>query len=341
MLADAGLGGADNHALAEELQRRVIRPNIDQIVEDFYSVLRQSEEFRRVAPEPIVVDRLKVTQKQYLLTLGMDYDSPEYFEDRLRVGSTHRRVGVSLSTYQSFFCFLQTLLIDNVEIGGRERERTNRDLLKFIIRITSLDMALAIETYHAEHVVHLQRSIHSISCKEQQLRLDLQTDSLTGTYTRKYSLESLKAQLAAAQSSGKPLSVVMADLDHFKQINDTYGHYVGDRLLHAVASRMLKAARESDVIGRYGGEEFMLIFFDTAIEHAVDLARRICLHVSADPVHVDHHVVPITISLGVAQAAPGDDAVSLAVRADKALYLAKESGRNAVRSELDSPTVAA
>ena len=114
MLVTSGLVGADNHALVEELQKRVIRPNIDKLVDDFYAVLGQSEEFRRIAPDGSVVDRLKVTQKQYLLTLGKDYDSPGYFEDRLRVGSTHRRVGVSLATYQGFFCFLQTLLIDNV-----------------------------------------------------------------------------------------------------------------------------------------------------------------------------------------------------------------------------------
>jgi diguanylate cyclase (GGDEF)-like protein len=335
MLSACGLLGADNHVLVEELQKRVIGPNIGQIVDDFYAALGQSAEFTRVAPDPSIIDGLKRTQEKYLLSLGRDLDTPGYFEDRLRIGSTHQRVGISLATYQGFFCLLQTLLIDNVEFGQPEDDKVARELVKFIIRITSLDMALAIETYNAEKMIDLERSIHSARCKEMQLRHDLETDSLTGTYTRKYSLESLEANLDKAQQSGSPLSVVMADLDHFKQINDTYGHYVGDRLLKAVASRMMKASRETDVIGRYGGEEFMVIYCDTAIDHAVDLAKRMCQHISADPVHVDDHIVPITMSLGVAQAAPDDDAVSLAVRADKALYLAKESGRNTVRSELD------
>ena len=335
MLVACGLIGADNHVLVEVLQKRVIGPNIDQIVDDFYAALGRSAEFGKVAPDTSIVDRLKRTQRQYLLSLGRNYDTPGYFEDRLRVGSTHQRVGIPLATYQGFFCLLQTLLIDNVELGPREDDEAARELVKFIIRITSLDMALAIETYNAEKMIDLERSIHSIRRKEQQLRHDLQTDSLTGTYTRKFSLESLEANLDKAQRSGSPLSVVMADLDHFKKINDTYGHYVGDRLLKAVASRMMKTSRKTDVIGRYGGEEFMVIYCDTTIDHAVDLAKRMCQHISADPVHVDDHIVPITMSLGVAQAGPDDDAVSLAVRADKALYLAKESGRNTVRSELD------
>ena len=336
LLRLAGLSGSENLYFAGQLHDLVIRPNIDRIVDDFYSLLEQHQAFRKIVPDPLQVDRLKATQRQYLLTLGQQYSDPDYFEKRLIIGAVHRRVGVSLSLYQCFYSHLQALLIASIPAGQYVDEKSQRDLINFIIRITSLDMMLAIEVYHSEKVVDLEHSIRSMKSEGDRLRRSLQTDSLTGVFSRQHALGILKERLSDARH-GNALSVVMADLDDFKQINDRYGHLVGDRLLQAVAARMVKTSREKDIVGRYGGEEFIMIFADTEINQAVHLATRICRQVAADPVHVENHIIPVTVSLGVAEARPNDDSTSLSVRADDALYLAKDSGKNTVRSELELP----
>lgn len=337
LLGLAGLSGSENLRLAGQLQDLVIRPNIDRIVDDFYSLLGQHQAFRNIVADPSQVDRLKATQRQYLLTLGQRFQESDYFENRLIVGAVHRRVGVSLSVYQCFYSHLQALLIGNIPAEQYVDGESYRELINFIIRITSLDMTLAIEVYHSGKVVDLEHSIRSMKSEEERLRRSLRTDSLTGVFSRQHTLKILEERLSVAQQRGNTLSVVMADLDNFKQINDRYGHFVGDRLLQAVAARMLKTSRRNDIVGRYGGEEFLLVFSDAGIDQAVHLATRICRQVAADPVHVEAHVIPVTVSLGVAEARPGDDSTSLAVRADDALYLAKDSGRNTVRSELELP----
>jgi len=127
----------------------------------------------------------------------------------------------------------------------------------------------------------------------------------------------------------------MADLDHFKRINDSHGHLVGDRILRDVATRMSTGARNSDVVGRYGGEEFLIIFDAAPLDVARELAERIRLRVMADPFVEQATELAVTVSLGVAQARDDDDVDSLTARADRAMYTAKRAGRNRVRTELD------
>lgn len=325
-----GLSGPENRDLAEELQEHVIRPNVDAIIDDFYGRLDGSSEFRRVVPDESRLNRLKLTQRNYLLALGDGFDTPEYFEHRLRVGAVHQRVGVSLSFYQCSYRMLQGLLIASIPRELRTSPDTYESIVQFIIKITALDMSLAIETYHTDTIVNLQHSIESIREEQSALRKSWQTDSLTRVYSRGYAIQQLKLALADAEEHGKPLCVIMADLDHFKQINDRHGHLVGDDVLQAVASRMSSRARDQDAIGRYGGEEFIIIVTNTVLDDAVHLAERMRVEVGTDPVHARNLNLPITLSLGVAQLQAGDDAETLTARADRALYQAKVGGRNVV-----------
>jgi len=329
------LAGPRAPAIAAELQSHVVEPNVDTIIEEFYEPLGRHPAFLAVVRDDSHVSHLKMTQRRYLLGLGRNFSSPDYFEERLRVGVAHQRAGVSLSLYQSFYCLLQNLLIAKIPDEIKAQADTFVELSQFINRITALDMSLAIEIYHSTEVRNLEHSIHTIRDEGELLRRTLQIDSLTRVYSRQFVLQELRERLAAAQQEQLPLSVLMADLDRFKQINDRHGHLVGDRILRDVATRMATGARNSDIVGRYGGEEFLIIFDAAPLDVARELAERIRLRVMADPFMEQATELAVTVSLGVAQARDTDDVDSLTARADRAMYAAKRAGRNRVRTERD------
>ena len=156
------------------------------------------------------------------------------------------------------------------------------------------------------------------------------TDVLTGIANRRQLHTALQERLAEAEAAPgeDPLAVVLLDLDHFKQINDTHGHDAGDAVLRRVALTLAEVVRPTDLLGRWGGEEFLVIAPRTSPADAAALAER-CRASLADtafPV-----VGRVTASLGVAMHRPGDSAWQLLRRADDALYGAKASGRDAVR----------
>jgi diguanylate cyclase (GGDEF)-like protein len=329
-LSLTGLWRPENHSLADILHTRVIEPHIDAIVDRFYEKLGRVPEFIEVVRRHSQFEKLKMTQRAYLLDLGLGFDTPEYFEERLRVGATHERVGVSLTIYQCAYRLLQSLLIDHIPNDLKSMPDDYDALVQFVLRITALDMSLAIETYFTAKLVSLEESIDSMRDESRSLRKSLETDTLTRLHSRAYSIEVLKRALTESQQTHCPLSVVMADLDHFKSINDSHGHLVGDRVLQAVASRMINGSRDSDTFGRYGGEEFILILENTPLAGARVVAERIRHKIGADPVSVNNLSLPVTLSMGAAEARQGDTAESLASRADHALYDAKSAGRNRV-----------
>jgi len=336
-LSLTGLTAAGSHALARSVQDHVIRPNLDAVIDSFYREMSQEPRFLEVVRNHTELAKLKATQSRYLLSLGIDFDTTDYFEERLRIGAVHQRVGVSLPLYQCAYRLMQSLLIRHIPATLKSDPATLESLVQFIIKITSLDMSLAIETYYSSTVSSLEQSIDTIRIEGESLRKSLRTDTLTELGSRDYSIETLKRSLAAALESRQPMSVIMADLDHFKRINDKFGHLVGDRVLQAVSSRLSKGARERDTIGRYGGEEFLFILEYTSLDDAVALAERIRQRVGADPIHIDGHDLNLTVSLGVAEARPEDDARTLLARADRALYAAKNAGRNRVATETPRP----
>jgi eukaryotic-like serine/threonine-protein kinase len=157
------------------------------------------------------------------------------------------------------------------------------------------------------------------------------TDALAGTYNRGRFLELAGRGFAAARAHDRPLSAIMVDVDRFKQINDLYGHLVGDEVIREIARRLLSTVREHDLVGRYGGDEFALIVELGA--DAAELAERLRIAVAATPVAAGAGPLPTTVSVGIAHLRPDDpDLGSLLARADAALYLAKRRGRNRVAS---------
>jgi diguanylate cyclase (GGDEF)-like protein len=156
-------------------------------------------------------------------------------------------------------------------------------------------------------------------------------DSLTGCYNRKHALEAIDGELRRSRRSNLPVSLIMFDLDRFKQINDSYGHLCGDAVLADVGQRMNAVLRGSDVKCRYGGEEFLILLPDTTSAGARRVAEMLRTKLADTPVLWNNIAVAVTASFGLTTAAPGDlDVKALIGRADTALYRAKQSGRNCV-----------
>jgi diguanylate cyclase (GGDEF)-like protein len=163
-----------------------------------------------------------------------------------------------------------------------------------------------------------------------QVRRMATIDGLTGLYNRNQFFAEADRQLRIATRHRRPFAAIMVDIDHFKHINDTYGHPVGDEVIRAVAERLRDTRRDSDVLGRYGGEEFALVTPETG-PSAADLAERLRQAVAAQPIPTAAGPLPVTISVGLAHLdGGGQDLRQLLTRADRALYQAKQTGRNRV-----------
>ncbi|MDK9718311.1 MAG: GGDEF domain-containing protein [Trichlorobacter sp.] len=167
---------------------------------------------------------------------------------------------------------------------------------------------------------------------EHKLILMAKIDSLTGIYNRRYLDSRLAEEIERSRRHGNPLSILMLDIDHFKKINDTHGHLCGDYALRKISELLQELVRTSDILGRYGGEEFCCILPETPFEQAVVLAERCREQIAANQFSCTDHQTNVTISIGVTGLHRDDSLDSIIKRADDALYQAKREGRNRVCS---------
>ena len=161
------------------------------------------------------------------------------------------------------------------------------------------------------------------------------TDALTGLYNRRFMTSRMQDLLASAAGMRIPLAVAVIDLDHFKQVNDTHGHAVGDSVLQHFAGHLRRHLRPLDVAGRTGGEEFLLLLPNARPDGARRVLHRLRAAVAASRPCEELPVLRYTFSAGITQSAPGDNADTLFARADVALYSAKNEGRN--RDAIEPP----
>ncbi len=156
------------------------------------------------------------------------------------------------------------------------------------------------------------------------------TDGLTGLHNRRWLNDAFKRQLQRCERSNAPCSMIMLDIDHFKEMNDRYGHLAGDRVLCTVAQVLLNMLRPTDLVARFGGEEFALLLPETPIKGALVIAERLRKAIAATPTPFEEGKLlpPATVSLGVTGLQPGQSLDSLLAASDNALYRAKSAGRN-------------
>jgi diguanylate cyclase (GGDEF)-like protein len=189
---------------------------------------------------------------------------------------------------------------------------------------------LKVRLRAARRILDLQAEL--ISARE-SLHDRATHDDLTGLWNRRAVLDSFQRELERSQRECRPVSLIVADVDNFKQVNDEYGHHVGDAVLKVIAERMSHVMRPYDRVGRYGGEEFLMVVPGCETSFAGFVAERIRAAVADEPIVVDGLELPVTISLGVTgktQASPVD-ADRMIQAADEAMYGAKRAGRNCVR----------
>lgn len=207
----------------------------------------------------------------------------------------------------------------------------------------SLDIATVLQSNLVQTLTFMVSFLASLVCsfgfvfmaKERadaaNVRLAKQ-DALTGVANRRALMQALAQQLASAKRQRAPLSLLMLDIDHFKQVNDHYGHLAGDQVLRHVVAVVGQRLRAQDLLGRYGGEEFLLLLPGTDVAGAQQLAQQLCQAVMATPCSWQGQAIAVTVSVGIAGITSGQscDWETLLQATDKALYRAKDNGRNRV-----------
>jgi diguanylate cyclase (GGDEF)-like protein len=193
-------------------------------------------------------------------------------------------------------------------------------------------------------IIEAAAALLAVSVKNAQLFREVKDnsvkDALTGCFTRGHALDVIDAELRRARRSQTPVSMILFDLDHFKDVNDRYGHLCGEAVLSAVGKRMKEVLRGSDLKCRYGGEEFLVLLPETPLHGARRVAETLRREIAERPVPWAGEALTVTASFGLAQTMPGEVNVqSVIARADQALYRAKDDGRNCVRIAAETATL--
>lgn len=319
----------DASAWVETMHRRVLAQHADRVTDRFYAELQRLPGFRSIMARGFDLQDLKHSQNRYLHDFGRDFGQPHYFESRRRVGMVHHQVGVPLALFIAAHRLLQQTLFEQIQQVIDDPDE--RDALQSVaLKISMLDLSLAVETFHGLRVHNLTESLNLIGEREREHRRRADTDVLTGLASRAWVLETLDRALSERDSAGTPMCVAMVDLDYFKRINDGFGHVIGDEVLRGAARRIRRALRDTDMMGRYGGEEFLMVLHEASVQRAYEVAERVRRHIEESPLRVEGQSHQVTVSVGLAGARSGDTLIRLLKRADQALYRAKAQGRNQV-----------
>jgi diguanylate cyclase len=222
---------------------------------------------------------------------------------------------------------------------------TSLDSLKENVNQCFKAIASEIKTHHQQdkerqqqfqdHMAELVNKMISLEVETENLKVELKVihtqamqDTLTGLPNRNAYNQRVKDEIARYKRYGTPLTMVIWDIDHFKKINDTFGHKSGDKVLALTANQLQESTRDTDFIARFGGEEFVMLLPNTDVTLALNLVEDLRVLIAATGFNANGKAVPITISCGLTQFLADDTEDSFFERADKALYEAKNTGRN-------------
>ena len=223
------------------------------------------------------------------------------------------------------FCWAGSPVVSSRQLGtllDRAREIDHSRGLQFVPGLVILTVVFLALLRPAAKNAELYSEVHENSVR----------DALTGCFNRRHVLQVLDSELRRARRSHGAFALVMLDLDHFKTINDRFGHLGGDAVLAHVGQRMKAVLRGSDTKCRYGGEEFLVLLPDTPLAGARRVAEMLRKDLEQHPVRWNDQMLVVTASFGIADIAGEDTANTIMARADAALYRAKQSGRNCVRT---------
>jgi diguanylate cyclase (GGDEF)-like protein len=221
------------------------------------------------------------------------------------------------------FYLLEATGISN--FTGFETTMTDR-----LIDLGGAILAGSIAIWYSDRIK--SRSLTDLERAKEQLNYYATIDPLTNTFNRRHFMELSERRIKRAHASNRHSSFLFFDLDHFKMINDEHGHFIGDQILQGVAKICMQHLRTDDILGRFGGEEFVILLPETKLEDARNIAERLRQIIAETPIETDIEPIYTTISIGVALM-DGSNSVTvdkLLSRADRAMYLAKQAGRNRV-----------
>jgi diguanylate cyclase (GGDEF)-like protein len=329
-LAFLSFGEQDRRNLVEF--HDVIASHIDEIIGEFYSHLLQFEELRGILSDATLVERLKGSQRQYLLSLGQLGDDVEYVEGRLRVGLTHERVGLKQKWYLGAYHKLFELILQRLAVRYSGDACRLSSLVLTLNKILTLDEIFVVETYYYATTQRQEDSLSQLKDAHRQLIEISRLDPLTQADNRRALMESLELELRRSHRYHHPFALLFLDIDHFKEINDRYGHAFGDKVLQRIVRVARGQVRPPDIIGRYGGEEFAIGLVECSLEGAQGIAERIRLRIAESSIVWEQNVASVTVSIGITMLTPEVDRVETLIdQADRALYEAKAGGRNRVK----------
>ncbi|MCR6499820.1 diguanylate cyclase [Shinella sp. CPCC 101442] len=243
-------------------------------------------------------------------------------------------------------CDLDLADMDGFALLAEIRTRHGDDTVRVVGLSTATDRMVAARFLRAGGDEYIQKPflveefnsrvfhVAAIQKRVQSLHRIAARDYLTDIYNRRYFFEAGPRLVDQAVRRGEPMSIAILDIDHFKRLNDTYGHEVGDVVLKAVARRLKHRLNDRHLLARLGGEEFGIIFHGMSLEAALDCCERLCGELAAQPIIADGEALTITVSAGLAVIAERETFDNYLNAADQFLYMAKHAGRNRVFSEL-------
>ena len=306
-----------------------IRENIDALVDEFYEKQTADEEISHLIGDADTLGRLHTVQREYVLDLFSGDYGVEYVNNRLRIGLVHKRIGVEPKLYLSAVKTLKNIIIKYLYMDIRSEER-RMAVGEALDRLFHFDITLVFDTYIRSLVSEIEiarsrtesyaRSLEKkVVERTQQLEEAARRDALTGLYNRRALQELLQRQFALARRQSHQISFVFIDIDNFKQINDRYGHYLGDEVLTKIGDILLEITRATDIPCRCGGDEFCVLLVDCNL----DGAQKICQRLSEEFAGT---FPDFTLSIGIAATGPEEFEApeDLMRRADDLMYAAKE-----------------
>lgn len=306
-----------DHEAAEVLQTKVITPGLENIIEAFYVYLQSHREYKEYFSPGEQLLRMAQSQENYLRTLAVNFQSPDYFEDRLRIGVIHSQIGLPPRLYECAYAKLRDLIVDNIP-DEMEKESVEK-IRQLMNKIITLDIALALESYYQISIGNLEASIDKLEKNNDALQERSNKDTLTGTANRAAILSLVNELLAKFKNDGSIFSIVMCDVDGMREVNAKLGHMAGDLLLKKVVEMIQSKLRATDKIGRYGGNEFLIILQNKDEDSAIKLMTDISTMLSEQDISIRGTKVNNRISYGVTSVSEGDELPNLLMRVDQAL----------------------
>jgi diguanylate cyclase (GGDEF)-like protein len=255
-----------------------------------------------------------------------------------RIGVLYARAGMDLSIHCEMAANLFSLVGEGAAFRYRRQPASLVDALIEVQQRQWEDARAITDAYVQARERRLGQLVKQLSAARTDLIKLAHDDLLTGVRNRAYLFETLSAELDRARRYGDPLSLLFADLDHFKSMNDTHGHEAGDQALKQVASVFKRELRPQDIIGRYGGDEFVIGLLRASGHTAGQVAERLRASIEAAHLQCGNGSPPITLSIGVVSTTgKSESVVGLIRKADTAMYAAKAAGRNQVRFSSSGP----